>query len=49
MEYVKGKYYKEGEVLYLMNRDGMEDADKVSLTYKPSQLVDHYFKIVTEV
>lgn len=49
MEYVKGKYYKEGEVLYLMNRDGMEDGDKVSLTYKPSQLVDHYFKIVTEV
>lgn len=36
MEYVKGKYYKEGEVLYLMNRDGMEDGDKVSLTYKPS-------------
>ena len=48
MEYVKGKYYKEGDVLYLMNREGMADGEKVSLTYKPSQLVDHYFEIVSE-
>ena len=49
MEYAKGKYYKEGDVLYLMNREGMADGEKVSLTYKPSQLVEHYFEIVTEV
>lgn len=46
MEYVKGKYYKEGDVLYLMNREGMNDGEAVSLTYKPSALVGQYFKIV---
>lgn len=43
MEYVKGKYYKEGDVLYLMNREGMNDGETVSLTYKPSALVGQYF------
>lgn len=47
MEYVKGKYYKEGNVLYLMNRQGMADGEKISLVYKPSQLVGHYFEIVS--
>ena len=43
MEYVKGKYYIEDGVIYLMSRDGMEDGEKVSLTYKPSQQTPHYF------
>ena len=46
MVYVKGKYYLENSVLYLMNHEGMKDGEEISLTYKPSQLVGHYFKIV---
>lgn len=46
MEYVKGKYYIEDGVIYLMNRPGMEDGKSISLTYKPSQLIGHYFKVV---
>ena len=46
MEYVKGKYYLEGDTLYLMNRQGMEDGEAVSLAYKPSQLVGQYFEVV---
>lgn len=51
MEYVKGKYYKQESVLYLMDGpmvDSMEDGAKVSLTYKPSDLVGQYFTIVEE-
>lgn len=46
MIYVKGKYYLENDVLYLMNREEMEDGEEISLTYKPSELVDIYFKVV---
>lgn len=46
MEYVKGKYYIEDGVIYLMNRDQMKDGESISLTYKPSQLIGHYFKVV---
>lgn len=46
MVYVKGKYYLEDSVLYLMNREGMADGEEISLTFKPSQLVGHYFEIV---
>lgn len=46
MEYVKGKYYIENGVIYLMNRLGMKDGESISLTYKPSQLIGHYFKVV---
>lgn len=46
MEYVKGKYYIENGVIYLMNRLGMEDGESISLVYKPSQLIGHYFKVV---
>lgn len=46
MEYVKGCYYLEDGTLYLMNRQGMEDGETISLTYKPSALVGHYFEIV---
>ena len=48
MVYVKGKYYLEDGVLYLMNRQGMEDGEEVSLTYKPSQLVGQYFAVVEQ-
>ncbi len=46
MVYVKGKYYLEDGVLYLMNREGMSDGEEISLTFKPSQLIGHYFKKV---
>ena len=51
MEYIKGKYYKQGNVLYLMDGPmvaSMEDGAKVSLTYKPSDLVGQYFTVVEE-
>lgn len=46
MVYVKSKYYLEDSVLYLMNREGMADGEEISLTFKPNQLVGHYFEIV---
>lgn len=46
MVYIKGKYYLEDSKKYLMNREGMEDGEEISLVYKPSQLVGHYFKLV---
>lgn len=46
MTYVKGKYYIEDGKIYLMSRDGMEDGEEISLTYKPSQLVGHYFTLI---
>lgn len=48
MVYIKGKYYLEDSVLYLMNREGMADGEEISLTFKPSQLVGHYFKVVNK-
>lgn len=46
MEYVKGKYYVENEIIYLMNRAGMQDGESVILQYMPSELVNHYFTAV---
>lgn len=43
MEYIKGKYYIEGETIYLMNRQGMADGESVVLHYLPSELVGQYF------
>ena len=48
MVYAKGKYYEENNDIYLMNRAGMRDSEEISLTYKPSQLVNHYFQLVTD-
>lgn len=48
MVYAKGKYYEENDDIYLMNRAGMRDGEEISLTYKPSQLVEHYFQLVTD-
>ena len=42
--YVIGKCYK----LYKCERDGDEDGKEYSLTYPPSQLVDHYFTLVED-
>ena len=46
MVYVKGKYYLEDGVIYLMNSAQLEDGEEISLTYKPSALVGIYFKVV---
>lgn len=46
MEYVKGKYYIEDGVIYLMNREGMAEGEGVVLAYLPSQLVGQYFEVV---
>lgn len=47
MEYVKSKYYIEDSTIYLMNRQGMADGEKITLYYLPSQLVGQYFEVVT--
>ena len=41
MVYYEGKYYLEGETLYLCTRDSVD-----ALQYPPSQLVEHYFEEV---
>ena len=46
MEYEYGKYYIEGETIYLMNRQGMSEGEKITLAYLPSQLVGQYFEAV---
>ena len=51
MEYEYGKYYLEDTKIYLCKRAGVPDPEsmygqKVSLTFKPSQLIGHYFEIV---
>lgn len=48
LEYVKGKYYIEDGVIYLMNREGMADGETIVLQFTPSQLVGQYFEVVTE-
>lgn len=48
MEYVKGKYYIEDGVIYLMNREGMADRETIVLHFLPSQLVGQYFKVVEQ-
>ena len=46
MEYEKGKYYSEGESVYLMDRQGMDEGDKVTLYFPPSELIGQYFSVV---
>ena len=48
MEYEKGKYYTENGIVYLMNRGGMADGEKVILYFSPSALVGQYFEIAAE-
>ena len=46
MEYIKGLYYIEDGVIYLMNREGMAEGEIITLYYLPSQLVGQYFEVV---
>lgn len=45
MEHEKGKYYSEGESVYLMDRQGMDEGDKVTLYFPPSALIGQYFSV----
>lgn len=44
MEYERGKYYQEGDTVYLMIRQGMNDGETVILYFAPSVLVGQYFE-----
>ena len=45
MEYEKGKYYSEAGTVYLMDRQGMEAGEKVTLYFPPSALIGQYFSV----
>lgn len=45
MEYEKGKYYSEGGTVYLMDRQGMDAGDKITLYFAPSVLIGQYFSM----
>ena len=44
-EYERGKYYSEGGTVYLMDRQGMDAGDKITLYFAPSALVGQYFSV----
>lgn len=51
MEYEYGKYYSEGDAIYICKRGGVEDPEsmygqKVTLQYLPSALIGQYFEQV---
>ena len=46
MEYVYGKYYIEGETVYICKRTGEAEGGTVVLQFLPSQLVGQYFEVV---
>lgn len=46
MEYEYGKYYSEGESIYLCERTGEASGGKIVLQYLPSELVGQYFTVV---
>ena len=46
MEYECGKYYSEGGTVYLMDRQGMDEGDKITLYFPPSALIGQYFSVV---
>lgn len=46
MEYIKGKYYTQDGTIYLMNREGMNDGEGVTLAYLPSELIGIYFEVI---
>lgn len=51
MEYEYGKYYSEGDAIYLCKRGGVSDPEemygqKVTLQYLPSALIGQYFEVV---
>ena len=45
MEYEYGKYYIEGETVYICQRTGEASGGKITLYYLPSQLVGQYFEV----
>ena len=49
MEYVYGKYYIEGETIYICKRIGEAEGGTIVLQFLPSQLVGQYFEIASEV
>lgn len=46
MEYEYGKYYIDGETVYICQRTGEASGGKITLYYLPSQLVGQYFEVV---
>ena len=53
MEYEYGKYYQEGETVYLCKRGGIEDPEsmygkKETLYFPPSAMIGQFFEVVTE-
>lgn len=46
MEYEYGKYYQEGDTVYLMDRTGMNTGESVKLYFAPSALLGQYFSAV---
>lgn len=44
-EYERGKYYSEGGTVYLMDRQGMDVGDKITLYFAPSALIGQYFSV----
>ena len=48
MEYVYGKYYIEGETVYICKRTGEAEGGTIVLQFLPSQLVGQYFEVVTQ-
>ena len=46
MEYVYGKYYIEGETIYICKRTGEAEGGTIVLQFLPSALVGQYFEVV---
>ena len=46
MEYVYGKYYIEGETVYICKRIGEAEGGTIVLQFLPSQLLGQYFEVV---
>lgn len=45
-EYEYGKYYSEGDTVYLMDRTGMNTGETVRLYFAPSSMIGQYFSAV---
>ena len=48
-EYEYGKYYLEGEDVYLAKREGKEDGEIEKLFYPPSELIGQYFEKTSDI
>ena len=46
MECIYGKYYIEGETVYICKRTGEAEGGTIVLQFLPSQLVGQYFEVV---